>query len=109
MTCITSAIWPQIWNMTTYLNVPTSIICVCLKYSGPSVNWIPGGPENFGPNVAQYLPLKLLLQYIIIIIIIIVIYCYIRFKEFCFSIEWWVSVCYLDQWYSTFFSAYPQI
>ena len=32
-----------------------------------------GGPNSFGPTIAQYFPFKLILQYIIIIISIIII------------------------------------
>jgi len=35
------------------------------RYSGS-----PGGPDNFGPNIAPYFPLKLLLHHTIIIVII---------------------------------------
>jgi hypothetical protein len=34
----------------------------------PGNPYPPGGPENFGPTMAQYFPFKLLLQYTIIII-----------------------------------------
>ena len=37
------------------------------KYNGPSVTWITSVPDNFGPNIAGYSPVTLLLQYIIIV------------------------------------------
>jgi hypothetical protein len=42
----------------------------CLRnhnYNGPSVTRITSGPDNFEPNIAEYFPVKLLLQYVIII------------------------------------------
>ena len=66
------------WTQTFSQNLKVSgylgsWACVTGYYNCPSV-MIPGGGkgglDNFGPTVAPYFPLKLLLQYIIIIIII---------------------------------------
>jgi hypothetical protein len=52
----------------------TLCMCVCVcQYSSPSIIRIPGVPDNMEPTIAQYFPLKLLLQYIIIIIIIMIL------------------------------------
>jgi hypothetical protein len=63
------------WTQTFSQNLKVSgylgsWACVTGYYNCPSV-MIPGegGLDNFGPTVAPYFPLKLLLQYIIIIII----------------------------------------
>ena len=63
--------------VTTWLSVSPLLLIEWLN-DQEEIHWSfgnpePGGPDNLGTTTAQFIPLKLLLQYIVIIIIIIII------------------------------------